>query len=185
MRLLVFAVFLTILGVGSELASADGGASFLCEGRDNDRPAPAHFRLLSAEREIASGRCGVPQAISPGSYQALIMLDGALDQPLWRERVEIESGQTRLLSARFETGELLVEVRRMAQRSVGTVRVFLAGKPLASVAAGATIRLSTGSYGVAVESLGEKRPPEAVTIVRDERRVLVIDFAEGAGKSSQ
>lgn len=185
MRALTFAVFLTVYGASSGLAGADVAASFLCESQDNGHPAPASFRLLSGQQEIASGRCGVPQAIPPGLYQALTVLEGALDRPTRRERVQLEAGQTRKLSVQYETGELVVEVRRMGQRSVGTVHVFFAGKPLASVAAGSAIRLSTGSYGVAVESQGEKRPPEAVTIVRDERRVLVSDFAEAAGKSSQ
>jgi hypothetical protein len=185
MRRPFYAIVLTFLGLSSLALGADGAASFLCETQDNGQPAAGSFRLLSGEQEISKGPCGVAKAIPPGSYEALIVLDGAIDVPLRRERLQATAGQTAKVRAGFETGELLVEVTRDGHRSVGMVRLFRDGKPIASVGAGSATRLSTGSYGVEIESRGTTRPQEAVTIVRGERRVLGVDFSEARGKSSQ
>jgi len=185
MRAPIFAVFLTIASAMSLRVTADGAAGFLCEGMDNGSSAATTFRLLAGEQEIASGPCGLPRTIPAGSYEALFVLDGAIDTPLRREPIEAQLGQTAEVQINYETGELVVEVTRGGRRSVGMVRVLRNGKPIASVGAGSANRLSTGSYGIEVESRGENRRLEAVTIVRGERRVLVADFAEVSGKSSQ
>lgn len=181
----LLAVFLTISGLACSPVSAEEGASFVCESQDNGKAAPATFRLMAGGQEILSGSCGAIKAIPVGSYEALIVLDGALDLPTYREQLTALPGKTVRVKARYETGELVVDVTRDGRRSVGMVRLFREGKPFASVGAGSANRLSTGSYGVEVESRGEKRPLVPITIVRGERRVLVVDFAEDAGKSSQ
>src|SRR5687768_16919262 len=117
MRRVVLAVFLTIAGLAAGSAGAEGGASFACEALDNDKPAPATFRLLAGGKEISSGSCGAIKSIPAGSSEALIVLDGAADQPAHREQINAEPGKTVRVKARYETGELVVDVTRDGRRS--------------------------------------------------------------------
>lgn len=185
MRQRCIAVFLTFLALAAVPARAADSGAFLCESSNNGLAAPATFRLLSGDQQIASGSCGGSKPVPAGRYDAVIILDGAADQPTVRELVKIDAGQTARVQASFETGELLVDVTRGGRRSIGMVHLFRDGQPIGSVGAGSANRLSIGSYAVEIESRGEKRPRETLTIVRGQRRHLVIDFAEAGGKSSQ
>jgi hypothetical protein len=147
-----------------------------CSPTENGKPASGSLRVLDGNREVAKGSCGKGVDVPAGSYELVVALDGAADGPDQRERVTVAAGQTKSVRPRFETGELLVEVSRGGRRGVATVRVLRAGKQVASLSAGVASRLSTGVYSVEVESRGEKRTFETVTVASGERRAISVDF---------
>ena len=164
---------------GSESARAEGGARVTCEATDNGAPAAASFRVLRGEQAISSGSCGTELAVSSGSYTLAITLDGVLGAPTTRFPVEAVEGQSARVQARFETGELLVEVARDGRRSVGMVTLYRAEAEIGRGSAGVASRIATGTYTVVVESRGERRRAEGLAIARGERCVLRFDFGAG------
>ena len=88
----------------------------------------------------------------------------------------VRAGAPERPTVRFETGELLLEVTREGRRSTALVQLSAGGRKLAQLSAGVATRLVVGTYSLEVESRGEKRQLDAVTIVRGERRVLGVEF---------
>jgi hypothetical protein len=93
--------------------------------------------------------------------------------------VEAAPGQAARVQARFETGELLVEVVRAGRRSVGLVILQRADAEIGRGSAGVASRVATGTYTVVVESRGERRRQEGLAITRGEQRVLRFEFGAG------
>ena len=147
-----------------------------CSPTENGKPASGTLRVLDGDREVAKGSCGKGADVPAGAYEVVVALDGAADAPDHRERLTLTAGQARKVAARFETGELLVEVSRGGRRGVATVKVLRAGKAVATLSAGVASRLSTGTYSVEVESRGEKRTFETVTVSAGERRAISVEF---------
>jgi hypothetical protein len=158
------------------VAAAEPPGKVDCAVTENGKPASGWFRLLEADKEIAKGSCGKPLDVNPGDYELVVGLDGAADAPQLRERASVKSGQTATTRARFETGELLVEVTRGGRRGVATVRLLKGTGTLATLSAGVASRVSTGTYTVEVESRGEKRRFDTVSVSSGERRVISVDF---------
>jgi hypothetical protein len=161
----------------AQVATAQESARVGCEARDNGAPAAANFRAFRGDGQIASGICGKDVAVAPGEYQLAIELDGVLGARPLRVPIAARSGQTGRAQASFETGELLVEVARDGRRSVGMVVLYQDRAEVARMSAGVASRVAVGVYTVDVESRGELRRNEMLSIARAERRVLRIDFA--------
>jgi hypothetical protein len=147
-----------------------------CAVTENGKPASGWFRVLEADKEIGKGSCGKGLDVPAGNYEMVVGLDGAADAPEQRERSTVKSGQTATTRASFETGELLVEVTRGGRRGVATVRLLKGTGTLATLSAGVASRVSTGTYTVEVESRGDKRRFDAVSVSSSERRVISVDF---------
>jgi hypothetical protein len=173
MRTLLLALALALPALP---AGAEPPGRVDCAVTENGKPASGWFRLAEGDREIGKGSCGKPLDVPPGSYELVVGLDGAADAPQKRERATVKSGQTSTTRAAFETGELLVEVTRAGRRGVATVRLLKGGGALATLSAGVASRISTGTYAVEVESRGEKRRFDAVSVSSGERRVISVDF---------
>lgn len=173
-------LFLALQPSGThDLAHAEEGANVACEATDNGAPAAASVRVLRGEQAIASGSCGAELAVPPGSYALLITLDGVIGAPAARFPVEAVAGRAARVQARFESGELLVEVAREGRRSVGLVVLYRADAEIGRGSAGVASRLATGTYTIVVESRGERRRQEGLAIARGERRVVRFEFGVG------
>lgn len=162
------------------VARAQERARVTCEATDNGAPTAASFRVLRGEQAISSGSCGSELELPPGSYALAITPDGVLGAPATRFPVEAIAGQSARVQARFESGELLVEVARDGRRSVGLVVLYRGEVEIGRGSAGVASRVATGTYTVVVESRGERRRQEGLTIARGERRVLRFEFGAGA-----
>jgi hypothetical protein len=172
--------FPTLLSLGLFLlvspALGQAPAHVDCSPTENGKPASGSLRVLDGDRELAKGTCGKGADVPAGAYDVVVALDGAADAPDYHERVTLAAGQAKKVAARFETGELLVQVSRGGRRGVATVRVLRSGKAVATLSAGVASRLSTGTYSVEVESRGEKRTFETVTVSAGERRAISVEF---------
>jgi hypothetical protein len=157
-------------------AAAQAPGKVDCAVTENGKPASGWYRLLEAGKEIAKGSCGKPLDVPAGDYELVVGLDGAADAPEQRQPTRVEGGQTATTRARFETGELLVEVTRAGRRGVATVRLIKGTGTLATLSAGVASRVSTGTYAVEVESRGEKRRFDTVSVSSGQRRVIAVDF---------
>ncbi len=166
-------VFLALRAVPAE-AGAVGLVD--CEAQENGQIALASFRVLTGENQIAKGVCGRPAEVASGSYEIRITLDGAADSPNHAQRIEVKSGAKVHVPAKFETGEIVVEITRDGRRSIGVVRLTQGSKTLATLSAGVPHRVSTGTYGVEIEAKGETRALDAVTISRGELRAIRADL---------
>ena len=170
------AAFATFLPGGAGSAQAQAQALVGCQALDNERPAAASFRLYREGAQIAGGVCGKDQGVPEGTYELVVVLDGALGASERRLSVTARPGGSERPSVRFETGELLIEVTREGRRSTALVQLRAGGRTLAQLSAGVATRLVVGTYSLELESRGEKRQIDAVTIARGERRVLGVEF---------
>jgi hypothetical protein len=170
------AAFVTVLPGGAGPAEAQAQAQLGCQALDNERPAAASFRLYRDGAQIAGGVCGKVQGVPAGTYELVVVLDGALGASEQRLSVTARPGGSERPTVRFETGELLIEVTREGRRSTALVQLRAGGRTLAQLSAGVATRLVVGTYSLELESRGEKRQIDAVTIARGERRVLGVEF---------
>ncbi len=176
----VLALFAMLTCLGAHGAGAAAPARVDCEVLENGKPSLGSYRLLSGGAEIAKGSCGRAAEAAPGSHELVISLDGALDAPVVRQRAELRVGQLTKAKASFETGELLVELTRDGHRTVGTIKLLQAKEIVATLTAGVAGRVSVGTYAVEIESRGERRSLDSVTIQRGERRRVSQDLSSGA-----
>lgn len=152
-----------------------------CEAQENGAVALASFRVLADETQISKGMCGRPIELPPGRYAVTVALDGAADAPEQTQFVEVKAGATGSAKVKFETGEIVVEITRDGRRGVGTVRLLRGMAVVATLTAGVPHRISSGTYGVEIESRGARRTLPAVTISRGELRTIRADLtSDGA-----
>jgi hypothetical protein len=142
------------------------------------------MRLEGEAGPIAQGSCGRALEIAPGTYTAVVVLDGAADAPESRQRVEAKAGQLTMARASFETGEILIEATRDGRRGVASVKLRKDGQERATLSAGVASRVSAGTYDVEVESRGTRRVISAVTVSRAERRTVSVDFSSASAPAS-
>jgi hypothetical protein len=105
-----------------------------------------------------------------------VTLDGVLAVAERRFELDARPGAPARAQAHFETGELLVEVTRAERRASALVHLTGADGASARTSAGVTSRVGVGSYSIEVESRGERRRIDGVTIARAARQVLKVDF---------
>jgi len=170
------AVFATFFPAVAGSAQTQARSQLGCQALDNERPAAASFRVYRDGTQIAGGVCGKDQGVPEGTYELVVVLDGALGASERRVAVTARPGASERPTVRFETGELLVEVTREGRRSTALVQLRAGGRTLAQLSAGVATRLVVGTYSLELESRGEKRQIDAVTIARSERRVLGVEF---------
>lgn len=181
----VFLAFSALFGlaIAGSVAAAPS-ARIDCEIRENGKPSLGSFRLLAGDTQIAKGSCGRPQDVPAGAYDILLSLDGAVDAPLAKQRVDVRVGELTKAQASFETGEILVELTRDGRRTVGTIRLLRNKEPVATLTAGVANRVSAGTYSVEIESRGTRRVLEGVSVARGARRSLNEDFSATGAQAS-
>ena len=162
--------------IATSWAHAEGSAKVGCEADENGGRAAASFRVLREGTQIASGICGKYVDVPPGPVTLLVTLDGVLSASVRQFEVEAREGTPARVQAHFETGELLVEVTRDGRRGSALVHLSSGNTEVARTSAGVASRISVGTYAVEVESRGERRRIDGVTIARGARQVLKVDF---------
>lgn len=167
---------LTLVSCHTPAADAEAPGRVDCEVFENDKAASGSFRALAGTREAAKGVCGKGSDVAPGSYELEVTLDGAVDRPTKHENVTASSGQTARAIARFETGELVIDVKRGGQRTLAIVKLLRDKQQVASLTAGVASRVSVGTYSVEVDARGNTHSFGVVSVVRADRRELSVDF---------
>lgn len=168
-----FAVFSLIM---ASLSAGQAAPTIGCEALDNGKRAAATFRAYRDGAQIAAGICGRDVEVAEGPAELLIQLDGVLGGEAQKQAVQAQPGAVARAKASFETGELLIEVTREGRRSTAIAQLRAGTQTIGRLSAGVATRLSVGTYSLAVESRGEQRQLDGVTISRGERRVLGVEF---------
>lgn len=147
-----------------------------CEVLENGSPASGTMVVRRGSTKVAEGACGTPLAIDPGSYEVVVRLDGALDQPSKGRDVRVSSGATERVRVDFSTGTLKVRVSANGRRAAGMVTIYRDGKRIGTLGSGVAGHLSVGDYEVVVRYRSEEKRYEGVSIGRGQDRELEASF---------
>jgi hypothetical protein len=157
-------------------ALADGAAKVSCEIRENGQPASGTIAIMAGGREVSGGTCGKPLSIAPGPHEAILRLDGALDGPEVRVRINAQAGKTTPLTGEFTTGFLDVRIQSQGKDTAGIALIRRDGAQIGTLGSGVTAHLSAGTYEVVARYRTRERRFENVSIERDKRTSLSAAF---------
>ncbi|MDH5672419.1 MAG: hypothetical protein OEZ06_09745 [Myxococcales bacterium] len=160
----------------SSAGGAQGSAKLNCKITENGESATGTVVLLAGDREVARGSCGRVLSAAPGEYTAVLGLDGALDSPEQRHKVELQSSGPAEVAADFSTGELSVNIMRQQKRAAGMAVIRRGGKQVGTLGSGVSAHLSAGRYEVVARYRSAEKRFEAVQIERGKKIVLDADF---------
>src|SRR5690606_15044767 len=141
----------------------------------NGAPASASIALHAGGRAVASGSCASALELPPGTYDAVVTLETALDRPSRTVRVIVPEGGVATARASFETA--ILEVRFTADRVAthGLAIIERDGVAVGTLGSGVSARLSAGTYTiVARHRTAERR--FVVALAPGQRRALRADF---------
>lgn len=148
-----------------------------CRVEENGARANGTLRLLNGDREVTRRSCdGRPVEVPPGTYRAVLRLDGALDEPEREREVTVEAGKSARVEANFATGVLEIRVESGGRRTAGIAHVHREDQRIGTVSSGVSAHLSTGSYNIVVNYRGRERRFEGVALAAGERRVVQAEF---------
>lgn len=147
-----------------------------CQITENGQPAAGTITVRRGTTDVASASCGEPVSVPPGSYVAVLRLDGALDRPEQTRPVEVRAGATESMSANFATAVLEVSIQADGRRAAGMARIMKNGRQIAMLGSGVSAHLSTGTYDVVVRYRTREQRFDGVTLAANERRVLDASF---------
>ncbi len=114
--------------------------------------------------------------MAPGSYVAVLRLDGALDRPEQTRSIEVRAGATEALAGNFTTAILEVSIQADGRRAAGMARIMKNGRQIAMLGSGVSAHLSTGTYDVIVRYRTREQRFDGVTLSASERRGLDASF---------
>lgn len=146
-----------------------------CRVEANDAPAVASFAALRGGQEVASGRCGSAIDIPPGSYEVVLTLEGTLDRPERRVRVQASEGERVLARASFETSILEVRFTEDRRAAAGLAVVLRDGRRVGTLGSGVATRLSSGRYEIVARYRTEEKR-YTVDLAPGQRRAIRADF---------
>ncbi len=163
------------------LALAPTNAAFAdvavqCEISENGEPASGTMLILDGAREVAEGTCGKPINVPPGSYTAVLRLDGAIDGPEQRLPLSVGKDAVKPLKADFATGVLEVKVQSESKAAAGMAIIKKDGKQIGTLGSGVPAHLSAGTYDIVVRHRSAQKSLEKVVIARGERKALEVSF---------
>ena len=167
-----------LVAVVPTYSSAQGAAEgrVSCRILENGAPATGTIVVRQGSREVASGSCGAPVSVAPGSYSVLLRLDGALDRPEETRSVNIRAGGTESVQADFATGILEVNIQSGGRRAAGMAVISRGGRRVGTLGSGVSGHLSAGTYDVVVQYRSEERRFDGVSITRGQQRTLDANF---------
>lgn len=171
----VIALIATAAPTGT-VAAQRGQGRVTCRVQENGDAASGTMSVRSGGREVASGSCGSPLAVDPGSYQVVVRLDGALDQPEQTRSARVRAGATETVTVDFPTGTLTVKVEAGGRRAAAMATIYQGGKRIGTLGSGVAGHLSAGTYDVVVRYRTAEKRFENVTVSRGRDRTLQANF---------
>ena len=159
-------------------AAAQSAGQITCRVSNNGRSADGGIRLIASNgREAGAGPCGdKPIAVPPGSYTAVLNLDGVLDSPEQRLKVQVSGGRNRPVVADFQTGTLRIAIEQNGRLAAGMATIERDGQRVGTLGGGVKAHLSTGTYSVIVRYRDQERRFERVVITTGSHRDLKASF---------
>lgn len=120
-----------------------------CSVAENGSAGTGTVRITGKDGALVhSGACAGPVTVTPGKYQVVVGLDGALDGPEKTFDVNLRAGAMEAVAADFATGILQVTIESEGQRAAGMAIIRRQGTQLGTLGSGVTAHLSTGTYEV-------------------------------------
>jgi hypothetical protein len=156
--------------------SAQARGRVACRVTENGSAASGTMTVRKDGAEIASGSCGDPLSVPPGSYEVALGLDGALDRPTQIVRIDVAPGGTGLATADFQTAILEVRIEAEGRRAAGMATIFRNGERVGTLGSGVAGHLSAGTYDIVARYRGAEQRFDAVTLAPAERRSLTATF---------
>lgn len=167
--------FLAALLLASPAAAADPAVQ--CEIRENGEPASGTMLVLDGSgKEVAEGTCGKPLTLPPGSYTAVLRLDGAIDGPEQRLPLTVGKDAPKPLKADFATGTVEVKVTSESKAAAGMAIIRKDGKQIGTLGSGVPAHLSAGTYDIEVRHRASSKTLSAVVIAKGDKKSLDVSF---------
>jgi hypothetical protein len=158
-------------------ALADGATGRLnCEIKENGKSASGTVALEKDGAQVASGSCGKPLSAPPGSYTAVLGLDGALDGPVQQKPVTVQAGAEAKVEADFSTGTVTVRILQAGKPAAGMAVIRRDGKQVGTLGSGVAAHLSTGSYEITARYRVQQKLFEKVQLTAGQNVDLQADF---------
>jgi len=168
---------LSLFAAASLGVAADGATGRLnCEIKENGKSASGTVALEKDGAEVASGSCGKPLSAPPGSYTAVLGLDGALDGPVQRQPVTVSAGAEAKLEADFATGTVTVRILQGGKPAAGMAVIRRDGKQIGTLGSGVAAHLSTGSYAITARYRVQQKAFDDVTLAAGQNVELQAEF---------
>jgi hypothetical protein len=159
-----------------DIRGAQARGRVACRITENGGAASGTMTVRKDGAEVASGPCGDPLSVPPGSYEVALGLDGALDRPMQTVRVDVSPGGTGLAAADFQTAILEVRIEAEGRRAAGMATIFRNGERVGTLGSGVSGHLSAGTYDIVARYRGAEQRFDAVTLAPAERRSLTATF---------
>ena len=172
--LLVIFVLVAVVPARAPAQGAQGRVA--CRITENGAPATGTVVIRQGNAQVATGSCGEPVEVAPGSYSVVLRLDGALDRPEQTRNVSVRAGGTETVNADFATGVLQVSIQAGGRRAAGMAVIQQGGRRVGTLGSGVSGHLSAGTYDVVVQYRSEERRFDGVTITRGAQRTLEASF---------
>jgi len=148
----------------------------LCEVTENGSTASGTMVLRRGAEQVASGSCGVALDVPPGTYEAILRLDGALGEGEQARQVSVERGATARVGVDFATAILEVRFTAEGRRAAGMAAIMSGGRQIGALASGVSAHVSVGTYDIVARYRNQERRFDGITLVRGERRSLSAEF---------
>jgi hypothetical protein len=157
-------------------SSAQDSGKVECEISENGGTATGTVTVLAGEREVARSACGKTLTVPPGSYTAVLSLDGALDGPEQRKPLTVETDKVAKLKGEFATGKLEVRIKSQGKDTAGMAVIRRDGRQIGTLGSGVAAHLSTGKYEVVARYRAQQKAFSDVTIEQGRHTVLEAAF---------
>ncbi|HKU36637.1 MAG TPA: hypothetical protein VJR89_00785 [Polyangiales bacterium] len=171
---LAFGLFAGSLPEASDAQA--GAAKLICEITENAEAASGTVSVQRDGKEIAGGTCGKELSLPPGSYSAVVKLDGALDGPSQTKSLSVEAGSKSVLKVDFATGTLEIRIASQGKRAAGMAIIKKNGVQIGTLGSGVAAHLSAGSYQVTARYRNQEKDLGTVAVSAGQRVSLDAAF---------
>lgn len=157
-------------------SSAAADAAVSCEILENGAAASGTMLVLDGDREVGQTSCGKSLSLPPGSYTAVLQLDGAIDGPEQRVPLTVGKDAPKPVKADFATGTLEVKITSESKAAAGMAIIRKDGKQIGTLGSGVPAHLSAGTYEIVVRHRAESKTLPSVVIAKGDKKTLDVSF---------
>jgi hypothetical protein len=165
-----------VLASGSAASQPAATGQLECKVTENGGPASGTVTLLREGQEAYRGNCNQAAAVPPGSYTAVIGLDGVLDGPEKRSEVSVKAGGKVSVAADFATGIIEVQIESKGRQAAGMAVISRDGRQIGTLGSGVSAHLSAGTYQVVARYRTQKKAFGSVSVQAGKKEVLKASF---------
>lgn len=170
------AIALCALALALPALADEAGGKVSCEILENSEPASGEVSVQRDGAVVATGTCGKDLVVPPGTYSAVLRLDGALDSPEQTQPLTVKKNGKVSLKGDFTTGLLEVRIASHGKRAAGMAVIKRAGTQIGTLGSGVPAHLSAGTYEVIARYRTQEKAWADVKVEKGERVTLDATF---------